>query len=95
MRNQGEVQDAIARAEAAFGRIDMLINNAGVIAVGPAAAMTRDDYEEAMDTHFGAMYYAVEAALPILRRQGGGRIVQRDVDRRKGQRSASAAVLRE
>lgn len=75
VRNQGEVQDAIARAEAAFGRIDMLINNAGVIAVGPAAAMTRDDYEEAMDTHFWAMYYAVEAALPILRRQRGGRIV--------------------
>ncbi len=53
----------------------MLVNNAGIIAVGPMQAMIREDYEDALKTHFWAMYDTVEAALPIFERQGGGRIV--------------------
>ncbi len=58
-----------------LGPIDVLINNAGTIAVGPLESMTHRDYEDAMATHFWGPYHFVEAVLPGMRRRGGGRIV--------------------
>lgn len=58
-----------------YGRIDVLINNAGTIQVGPQEAMLVDDYEQAMKTNFWAPLYAIHAALPHFRRQREGRIV--------------------
>jgi NAD(P)-dependent dehydrogenase (short-subunit alcohol dehydrogenase family) len=55
--------------------VDVVINNAGVIQVGPFDHMTLADYQEAMDTHFWGALYMVLAALPHMRKQGGGRIV--------------------
>jgi NAD(P)-dependent dehydrogenase (short-subunit alcohol dehydrogenase family) len=75
IRDASQIASAIRRAFERFGRLDMLVNNAGIIAVGPLESMTREDYQDAMDTHFWAMYYAVEAALPIFKQQGRGRIV--------------------
>ena len=75
VRREGDVRAAIQHAYEAFGRLDTLVNNAGTIAVGPMESLTLQDYQEAMDTHFWAMYYAVESALPIFLRQGRGRIV--------------------
>lgn len=75
VRDASQVDSAIQQAYARFGRLDMLVNNAGVIAVGPFESLTRHDYEDAMNTHFWAMYNAVESALPIFARQGGGSIV--------------------
>jgi short-subunit dehydrogenase len=58
-----------------FGRIDVLINNAGVIEVGPMEVMTVEDYEEAMKTHFWGPLYTTLAVLPEMRERRGGRIV--------------------
>ena len=58
-----------------FGSADVLVNNAGVIQVGPADVMTLGDYEEAMRVHFWGPLYATLAVLPELRRRGGGRVV--------------------
>lgn len=75
VRDRAQITGTIERVISTFGRIDVLFNNAGTIAVGPAAAMTQVDYEEAMNTHFWAPYFAVEAVLPAFRSQGEGRIV--------------------
>ena len=65
------VHDTLARE----GRIDLLVNNAGVITVGPLEHMDHADFEEAMAVHFWGPLHTTLAAVPAMRRQGGGRIV--------------------
>lgn len=73
--NREAVQKAIDEAASKFGRIDILINNAGTIQVGPVENMTIRDFEDAMAVHVYAPLYASLAAAPHMRRQGSGRIV--------------------
>src|SRR5437867_8277492 len=58
-----------------LGKIDILINNAGIIEVGPLAHMTREDFERAMQLHFWAPFELVSQIVPEMRTWGGGRIV--------------------
>lgn len=69
------VEQAVARVVAHYGRIDALINNAGIIEVGPLEHMTVADFEAAMATHFWGPLYLTLAALPYLRQREGARIV--------------------
>ena len=54
-----------------FGGIDVLINNAGVIQVGPLEVQTEQDFRDAMDAHFWAPYFTMQAAIPYMKRNGG------------------------
>jgi short-subunit dehydrogenase len=56
------------------GSIDVLVNNAGVITVGPLEHASLADFEEAMAVHFWGPLYTMQAAIPHMQRQGGGRI---------------------
>jgi NAD(P)-dependent dehydrogenase (short-subunit alcohol dehydrogenase family) len=70
-----QVEAFVQAAQHHFGQIDVLINNAGTINVGPMDVMTIEDYEQAMRVHFWGPLYAVLAVLPEMRRRGAGRIV--------------------
>jgi short-subunit dehydrogenase len=74
IRNEAKVQSVISSVVARFGRIDVLINDAGVIQVGPIDTMSSDDYRNAMDTHFYGPLYLTMTVLPHMRRNKFGRI---------------------
>lgn len=75
VRDRDQVQRMVREVLEKFGTIDVLLNVAGVIQVGPQEAMTRADFQEAMDTHFWGPYNLIEATLPTMRRSQWGRIV--------------------
>ncbi len=65
----------IEQAYARFGRIDVLVNNAGVIQAGPLDHMEEADFARAMDIHFWAPLRLMRAVAPRMREHDGGRIV--------------------
>ncbi|MDQ3291605.1 MAG: SDR family oxidoreductase [Bacteroidota bacterium] len=73
--NRVQAEQFIQRVIKYYGRIDVLINNAGIIQAGPLADMTLTDFEEAMNTHFWAPLYTMWTAMPHMKERGQGRIV--------------------
>jgi NAD(P)-dependent dehydrogenase (short-subunit alcohol dehydrogenase family) len=73
--DRGSVGRLIQEVAQRLGPVDVLINNAGVIEVGPAETMSVADYEEAMATNFWGMLYPTLAVLPAMRDARAGRIV--------------------
>ena len=75
LAERGEGRRIVEQVIADRGRLDVLVNNAGVIQVGPLEHMHTADFEEAMDVHFWAPLQTMTAAMPAMKAQGGGRIV--------------------
>ncbi len=75
MTDRSQVNEMVNVVRDHYGSVDVLVNNAGVIQVGPTEVMTLEDYEEAMNTHFWGPLYAILAVLPEMRKRGTGRIV--------------------
>jgi NAD(P)-dependent dehydrogenase (short-subunit alcohol dehydrogenase family) len=75
VRRRFDTDRAVAQVLDRYSRIDVLVNNAGIIQVGPLDHMKLADYEDAMNTHFWGPLFMIQAALPQMRRQGEGRIV--------------------
>lgn len=75
IRDRAAVEAAIGQVVARYGRLDVLINDAGIIQVGPVEHMAIADFEAALAIHFWGPLYLTLAALPHLRRQEGARIV--------------------
>lgn len=75
VRHQAEVDQAIKQVLARYGRINVLINNAGVIQVGPLEHLRLTEFEEALAVHAWGPLYTMLAVIPHMREQGAGRIV--------------------
>ena len=70
-----QIQAAVRRVIDRFGKIDILINNAGIIEVGPLEHLKREDFERAIRLHFWAPFELISQIVPEMRIWGGGRIV--------------------
>jgi NAD(P)-dependent dehydrogenase (short-subunit alcohol dehydrogenase family) len=71
-----QAERAVNEAFAAFGRIDVLVNNAGYANTGSAEDLPLEDFRAQIDTNFYGVVYVTRAVLPVMRKQRGGRIFQ-------------------
>jgi NADP-dependent 3-hydroxy acid dehydrogenase YdfG len=72
---RAEVEAFVQAALRQFGRIDVLVNNAGLMAQAPLAKTLVDEWDRVIDTNIKGVLYGIAAALPIFQRQNGGHFV--------------------
>jgi len=70
-----QVHNLVERTLARFGQVDVLINNAGIIEVGPWESMSDEDFQRSMATHAWGVLNTTRAVAPAMRANGWGRIV--------------------
>jgi len=75
IRDRAQVDAAVEHVIAEHGFLDILINDAGIIEVGPVAHMSVADFDDALKTHFWGPLFSILAALPYMRQRGARRIV--------------------
>ena len=73
--DRAQVESTVREVQNHFGALDVVVNNAGVISVGPVENQTLDDFEEAMRVNFWSQVYVTLAVLPQMRRLPEARIV--------------------
>jgi short-subunit dehydrogenase len=75
MHKPDDVRGLIHRAHEKFGRIDILVNNAGQGLRAAVETINLDDYRAIMDLNVFSVLLAMQEAIPIMRKQGGGTIL--------------------
>src|SRR5205823_10251415 len=75
MTMREEAKNTIQKVRQQLGSLDVLVNNAGTITVGPVEVTTIDDYRSSINTHFWGPFFATMAVLPEMQRRREGRIV--------------------
>lgn len=71
----GQAEAMVAAALARFGRMDVLVNNAGIRCRKAFGEFTRADFDTLIQVNLATAFFASQAVLPAMRRQGGGRII--------------------
>lgn len=78
---QGDIADpdtgrrVVERARSEFGRIDTLVNNAGIFLASPFTDYSRDDYDRATSTNLAGFFFITQEALKVMEAQGSGHVV--------------------
>jgi NAD(P)-dependent dehydrogenase (short-subunit alcohol dehydrogenase family) len=75
VRRRADVRAAVDQVLDKFRSVDVLINNAGIIQVGPLEHMDHEDFENAMATHFWGPLHLILEVAPVMRHRRFGRIV--------------------
>jgi 3-oxoacyl-[acyl-carrier protein] reductase len=70
-----EVERLFSAAENAFGRLDILVNNAGVRGFGAIDEVSPEQWREVIDTNLSGVFYCSRQAVPLMRKVGGGFII--------------------
>jgi NADP-dependent 3-hydroxy acid dehydrogenase YdfG len=73
--SQDQVENLVAGAVEEFGRIDVLVNNAGLMPLSPLDALKVDEWEQMVDVNIKGVLYGVAAALPRMQEQHDGQFI--------------------
>jgi NADP-dependent 3-hydroxy acid dehydrogenase YdfG len=73
--DEGQARAVVAKTQEAFGRLDILINNAGVMLLGFIDGANTEEWRRMIQVNVLGLMYATHAALPVMKAQGGGHIV--------------------
>jgi NADP-dependent 3-hydroxy acid dehydrogenase YdfG len=72
---RADVQALVDRAVSAYGRVDVVINNAGFMAIAPMSEMKVDEWERMIDINIKGVLYGIAAALPVFQKQDSGHFI--------------------
>ena len=75
VRRYDDIEGLMATAARDFGGLDILINNAGVGVFKPVAETTVEEWHRVLDTNLSGVFYGCHAAIPHMKRRGGGWII--------------------
>lgn len=75
VRDEGEVKALFEHVAAEFGGVDVLVNNAGIGIYKPVAELTPEDFRAVLETNLFGVFYCVREALPLMKRRGGGYVI--------------------
>lgn len=75
MSRPAEVREMIAEANRQFGRLDILVNNAGIQFTSRIEAFPDEKWDQILAVNLSAAFHAIKAAVPLMRAQGWGRIL--------------------
>jgi NAD(P)-dependent dehydrogenase (short-subunit alcohol dehydrogenase family) len=75
VRQPSHVAELFRLVEREFGRLDILVNNAGVFFAVPFEELTEEQWDFTLDTNLKSQYLCAQAAVPLMRRAGRGRII--------------------
>ena len=74
VREPKSVTALFAAVERDLGGLDVLVNNAGIGIFGPVADMSLEDWHAVIETNVNGVFYCTKAAIPLMRKRGGGYI---------------------
>ena len=73
--NKEDLSALVAKAVEAFGRIDVMINNAGLMAISPISQLRVEEWDRMIDINIKGLLYGVAAALPVFQKQNSGHFI--------------------
>jgi NAD(P)-dependent dehydrogenase (short-subunit alcohol dehydrogenase family) len=72
---RGDVERVVRTVSAKWGRIDVLVNNAGILRLGPLETISEERWDETLAVHLKGTFHCTQAVLPVMKQQGKGKII--------------------